>query len=49
MRKTVSVILVMFFTLGLSITSFAQNTPRIDRRERHQQRRIREGVPGIEL
>ena len=51
MKKIVSVILTTVFALGLSIAAFAQstNTPRVDRRERNQQRRIRQGVRSGEL
>ena len=49
MKRIVSVILTTIFVLGTSIATFAQNTPRVDRRERHQQRRIRQGVRSGEL
>ncbi len=49
MRKIVSVILITVFALGLSIAASAQNTPRVDRREHSQQRRIRHGVRSGEL
>lgn len=49
MKKIVSVMLAVVFTLGLSLASFAQTTPGVDRRERHQQRRIRQGVRSGEL
>ena len=44
MKRLVSVLLTLVFTFGLSIVSMAQSTPNIDKRERHQQRRIRRGV-----
>lgn len=44
MKRFASVLLIFVFTFGLSIVSMAQSTPNIDRRERHQQRRIRNGV-----
>lgn len=46
MKRLVSVLLTFVFTFGLSIVSMAQTatTPNIDKRERHQQRRIRRGV-----
>ena len=51
MKKIVSLILTTVFALGLSIATFAQstNTPRVDRRERNQHRRIRQGVRSGEL
>lgn len=49
MKRIVSVILTTVFVFGASIATFAQNTPRVDRRERHQQRRIRHGVRSGEL
>ena len=49
MKKIVSVILTTVFALSMSIAVFAQETPRVDRRERHQQRRIRQGVRSGEL
>jgi uncharacterized membrane protein YebE (DUF533 family) len=51
MQKIVSVILTTVFVFGLSAAVFAQstNTPRVDRREHRQQRRIRQGVRSGEL
>lgn len=51
MKRIVSVILSTVFVLGMSVATFAQNTntPRVDRRERNQQRRIRRGVRSGEL
>jgi len=49
MKKIVSGILTTVFALSMSIAVFAQETPRVDRRERHQQRRIRQGVRSGEL
>jgi len=46
MKRLVSILLTIVFTLGLSIASMAQGTrtPVINKRERHQQKRIRQGV-----
>lgn len=44
MKRIVSIFLAVTFLLGLGLTATAQNTPRIDRREHRQQRRIRQGV-----
>lgn len=44
MKRFASVLLISVFTFGLSAVSLAQSTPHIDKRERHQQRRIRHGV-----
>jgi uncharacterized membrane protein YebE (DUF533 family) len=45
MKKIASILLTFAMVLGLSAASMAQTaTPRVDRRERHQQRRIRQGV-----
>ena len=44
MKKIVSVMLATVFALSLSVAAFAQGTPRVDRRERRQERRIRQGV-----
>ena len=51
MKRIVSVILTTVFALGLSVAASAQNTntPRVDRREHNQQRRIRQGVRSGEL
>jgi len=51
MKKIISMMLITIFVLCMSVASFAQstNTPRIDRRERNQQRRIRRGVRSGEL
>jgi uncharacterized membrane protein YebE (DUF533 family) len=42
-------ILTAVFVLGMSVATFAQTTPRVDKRERHQQKRIRQGVRSGEL
>src|SRR5262245_14282605 len=45
MKRLVSVLLTLVFTFGLSIASMAQTkTPVINKRERHQQKRIHRGV-----
>jgi hypothetical protein len=44
MKKLVSIMLSAAFVLGLGLTATAQNTPRVDNRERRQQKRIRHGV-----
>ena len=44
MKKIISVILATVFALSLSVAAFAQETPKVDRRERQQQRRIQHGV-----
>ena len=50
MKRIISGILTMVFVLGLSVASMAQNsTPRVDRRERRQQTRIRRGVRSGQL
>ena len=49
MKRIVSVILTTVFVLGMGVATFAQDTPRVDKRERHQQRRIRQGVRSGEL
>jgi hypothetical protein len=49
MKRLISGILTMVFVLGLSVAAMAQTTPRIDRREQHQQTRIRRGVRSGQL
>src|SRR5438128_6269161 len=49
MKRIVSVILTTVYVLGMGIATFAQNTPRVDKRERNQQRRIHRGVRSGEL
>lgn len=45
MKKVTTILLTFVMVLGASIASMAQTaTPEINRRERHQQRRIRQGV-----
>lgn len=45
MKKVVTIFMTFALLLGASAVSMAQTaTPRIDKRERHQQRRIRQGV-----
>ena len=44
MKRFLSVVLATVFVFGLSIASFAQKTPVINKRERNQQKRIRHGV-----
>jgi hypothetical protein len=48
MKRAVSILLATTFILSLSIVSFA-NTPVINRRERHQQKRIVGGLRNGEL
>ncbi|HXG95129.1 MAG TPA: hypothetical protein VNN73_22520 [Blastocatellia bacterium] len=48
MKRVVSLLLLLLFTLGLSIVSMA-HTPRINRREHHEQLRIRDGIRDGEL
>ena len=49
MKRIVSVILTAVFAFSLSVATLAQNTPRVDKRERHQQKRIHQGVRSGEL
>lgn len=45
MKKIASILVAFAFAFGASAASMAQTaTPRVDKRERHQQRRIRQGV-----
>jgi hypothetical protein len=45
MKKIASILLAFAMLLATSAVSMAQTvTPRVDRRERHQQKRIRQGV-----
>ena len=44
MKRIVSILLSTTFVLALGITVSAQRTPRVDRREHRQQRRIHQGV-----
>ena len=48
MKKIFSLILSAVFVLGLGVAAFG-STPHIDRRERYQQQRIRQGVRSGEL
>ena len=48
MKKVLSIFLLAVFVLGLSIISMA-HTPVINRRERQQQQRIRQGIRSGEL
>lgn len=45
MKKVTTILLTFVLVLGTGIVSMAQTaTPRVNRRERHQQRRINQGV-----
>jgi hypothetical protein len=48
MKRFVSVLLSAMFVLGLSVVSLA-HTPGINRRERHERLRIRQGIHSGEL
>jgi hypothetical protein len=44
MKRILSIVLLLTFLFALGLTATAQNTPRVDKREHRQQRRIRRGV-----
>lgn len=44
MKRIVSTLILVIFVLGMAASAMAQQTPGVDRREHHQQKRIRHGV-----